>query len=711
MTKKEILKMTGLKESEFYKKYPTQEHFMAEYGGRITPYAYGGVTGVQSDYPTHQMMYHGKDASNEFNYNPQFKKGGYIQFPQDNTKTNTQIPPLNEKYYSNADYKKAEQLLNKAKKSYNASYLPSPYNIQDALNHITNSNDTTGIGIYKKAMGGEITTADKYAHGGTVDVYQLMGMPTPKMYSFGGVLQNIGASLGSNVFSGFKGATGMDFTGISDKWYADDPSTKGFKQVTSITNPLQEMAGRVGMTVLTAGAGAGASGGAAAAGGAGNLTGLVAKNGGYITPYKDNFYAKNLVNPYSFTKFAYGGEAEAHEASTEPQYIPIEVEKNEQLIRPTFNDKGQLTDSKLIRNYKEYPKHNADGSPNPGGYTNAMEGDVVLSARLRPSTPSPTKKDLRNTALTSPTYPSYSEMYKQADKYGDSLLKKAIVSNQMKRSPVHQAKHGGIIRRYVNGGLTGLGNYNPQTTQTPYASWYGAFGQPLMNLGSGLGDGSSSDNSTYSSPVNPFGLPMMNIGKGLGDGSSAKYEGDPADYKFTVSNGNTGSFLDHTKDINKIAPYATTLGMGLYDAFQKPFSLNSNKYKTDHVKPKYLTGDAGRRDLLNAYSSTKAGINSLAGKVSLYDKYAEGVAKYNENLENQNVGIGNQFVQTNSQIDQSNNQMKFGIDQFNEQNRAAKRNAMRGYVNDLNLIGQNERNSSMQKRWMQAAYPNFKFNW
>lgn len=52
MTKKEILKMTGLSESDFYKKYPTQESFMMEYGGKIAGYESGG-----------KISYSAKDAA------------------------------------------------------------------------------------------------------------------------------------------------------------------------------------------------------------------------------------------------------------------------------------------------------------------------------------------------------------------------------------------------------------------------------------------------------------------------------------------------------------------------------------------------------------------------------------------------------------------------------------------------------------------------
>lgn len=44
MNKKEILRMTGLTEKEFYRKYPTKESFMKEYGGKINSYATGSYT-------------------------------------------------------------------------------------------------------------------------------------------------------------------------------------------------------------------------------------------------------------------------------------------------------------------------------------------------------------------------------------------------------------------------------------------------------------------------------------------------------------------------------------------------------------------------------------------------------------------------------------------------------------------------------------------
>lgn len=44
MKKKDILKMTGLTEKEFYERYPTEESFMMEYGGKIPMYSTGSYS-------------------------------------------------------------------------------------------------------------------------------------------------------------------------------------------------------------------------------------------------------------------------------------------------------------------------------------------------------------------------------------------------------------------------------------------------------------------------------------------------------------------------------------------------------------------------------------------------------------------------------------------------------------------------------------------
>lgn len=717
MTKKEILKMTGLDESEFYKKYPTQEHFMAEYGGRITPYkkggivdhndvlnmmayAKGGIIGVQSDYPTHQMMYHGADASDEFNYNQQFKKGGWIK-----------------------------GAINPAHKGW-CTPLSNP--------HCTGHRRALALrfkhgDLHKKAMGGEITIADKYANGGTVDAYQLMGMPTPKMYSLGGILQNTGALLADNALS----VVGAENVADNNNWYAKgDPSTKGFKNVSKVTNKLQKVAGQIGATVIggpAAGAAMGslqnavgsidtpnnqtamenqgqwgqignAVGGLASMAtpfigtGQGTSSTASAKYGGYITPYKDNFYGKNLENPYSFPKFAYGGEAQAHEDSNAPQYIPIEVEKKEKLVRPIFGASGNLLGAKQIRNYQNYPFHNADGSPNPGGYTEAQEGDVVLSARLKPSTPSPTKKDLRNTAIKSPLYPSYSELYDVAHRSGDDLLKKAIVSNQMKRVPDYKARYGGVLRRYGGGSIvTSIGNFNPQTQQTPYASWYGSFGQPMMNIGGSMfssklpqnpdpfdaGNGSITDLNLMNSST-PQQWNTRNYSTNSDNPSS--YGASPQMAQPIVGQDTSPWAQDKTSGGKNYleygmmaAPVLYNLGRGL---FEKPYSFKPQIPTTAQYveKPDYST-----MALDQAYSTGKATLKgNLPALISHNINY--GVSKQNLVDQYRNA-YKQQLMEAKMRDAASRAEAINQAAMFNQQNRAAKENMTAAALNQLGQTG------------------------
>lgn len=556
-------------------------------------------------------------------------------------------------------------------------------------------------------------TMKQYKKGGTVDIFQLMDMPTPPMYSFGGVLKDVGAGVIGVGSGGLNTMTGGMTSPLTDKGidmygHMTGSTAAEMRQQKSIYG-YGRTAGAVTAGIVTGNVGGAIKEGASGLGtgiSAGSPDSQLAQDMGQILPMAGYLggYGFNMGGgpnasasaPLVPTK-AYGGPVNSQ--------IPIEVEKKEKLVRMDPN--GNI---KQIRNYQNFDFHNADGTNNPKNFTMAQEGDVVLSNRLRPNAPATKSKELSRSASKSPAYPSYSKLFDFAHSSGDDLLKKSIVSNQMQKSPVHQAKLGGVIRRYDGGStVTSIGNFNPQTTQSPYAPWFGAFGQPMMNIGKGIIDNFDAGNGSLAD------LQRMESSTPAEWNAYATQAAQTSPTKFDINisteNKNTGKYLDNRSNFSKFAPYATTLGMGIYDALQKPFSMNSKGYMTKHISPKYMMGDTGRRDLLNAYTSAKAPLNSLAGKVALYDRYAEQLSKYNENLENQNVGIGNQFAQHNNQIDQANNQMRFGIDQFNEQNKAAKRNAMRGYVNDLNTIGQNERNNSLQKRWLQAAYPNFNFNW
>jgi hypothetical protein len=132
MTKQQILEMTGLSEQEFYNKYPDQQSFMMEYGGMVEQYGSGGYTVRKSN----------------------DRKG----------KTHVVIGPGGKKKYF-GDPKMGER--GKSKHGKEAFYA----------RHAKNLKNNPYFRAYAKAT---------WEDGGLVDVYQLMGMPTPAMYEPGG---------------------------------------------------------------------------------------------------------------------------------------------------------------------------------------------------------------------------------------------------------------------------------------------------------------------------------------------------------------------------------------------------------------------------------------------------------------------------------------------------------------------------------------------
>ncbi len=148
--------MTGLSEKEFYNKYPDQQSFMMEYGGMVE----------------------------------QYKKGGWIQKATASIKrrgTEGKCTPMSKPGCTGralALAKTFHKMAAKRKKKEEGGYVDMyedggklPEGILRARLESHMSPDETQDYI------------NNYAQGGVVDVYQLMGMPTPSMYGMGGPLK------------------------------------------------------------------------------------------------------------------------------------------------------------------------------------------------------------------------------------------------------------------------------------------------------------------------------------------------------------------------------------------------------------------------------------------------------------------------------------------------------------------------------------------
>jgi hypothetical protein len=188
MTKKEILEMTGLSEEEFYQQYPTQEAWTESYkkGGWIQKATAsikrrgteGVCTGSNFGGPSC------RPGTKRYNLAKTFRKmaksrkedGGIVDMYEDGNEVIIQNPNKSYTYYTKTNTSDGPR--------YYEGNSPSMALAQTIANF--KKNNTPADSTVHSTLPFNVQEKLKKAHGGIVDVYQLMGMPTPSMYGMGG---------------------------------------------------------------------------------------------------------------------------------------------------------------------------------------------------------------------------------------------------------------------------------------------------------------------------------------------------------------------------------------------------------------------------------------------------------------------------------------------------------------------------------------------
>jgi len=118
-----------------------------------------------------------------------------------------------------------------------------------------------------------------------------------------------------------------------------------------------------------------------------------------------------------------------------------------------------------------------------------------------------------------------------------------------------------------------------------------------------------------------------------------------------------------------------------------------------------------------AYANAKynarqlGGSNVFAGLQAGSTAYQRSIADYEEALENKNRMIQSDVDRVNKTIQQSNLNQRMQMAMFNEQNKAARRNAIRqGLMNTAGTY-YNQQANQMTKEGLSAAYPDYQFSW
>lgn len=640
--------MTGLSEQEFYNKYPDQQSFMMEYGGMVEEYKKGGwiqkatasikkrgtegkCTPMSKPGCTGRALALAKTFHKMAAKRKKKEEGGYVDMYADGGK----LP---------------EGILR--------SRLEAHMSPTEAQNYINN-----------------------YAEGGVVDVYQLMGMPTPYMYGMGG---DTNISSVSNQYTGPQG-------NIFENAITDDT---GFRQYNRQATPgsLVQYAGDANQ-------------------------GQVSVNGQYIKdPFMQNFLHQKAG--YKASGYAMGGQVNCPECYKKDitfamggivgNPTEINVERGELLTDP----KG-----KIVTEYKgggmvPHPEEGMDDR----GTVPAQEGMFVVTKAMAPK-------------------------YKAAMKNNDKLYADAIRNNIAFRKEKKEAKEeaeasaamnrmmakyggtikrmyakGGMINKYDGGSWTGINNFlqgfgsnlsGSITTLEPAAieQGPGATGLPFTG--------------TTPSHLNPNNFLNLDPANNLSQ-PPGRYNLWNGDDLTDINNPfkTTKTPYNFKEAASKSIPWIVAGSQVIEPLLQKPFSMKSQDYETPaDLKWRELTGEAGRRDLEKAYAGAKyamrniGGSNALAALTSGSNNYYGQVAKYNENLENLNRQGQTGIDAQNKAIQQANMNQRMQIGMFNEQNRAARRNAIRQGLMNTAATYYNQDTSNMAKQGLSAAYPSYNFPW
>jgi hypothetical protein len=270
---------------------------------------------------------------------------------------------------------------------------------------------------------------------------------------------------------------------------------------------------------------------------------------------------------------------------------------------------------------------------------------------------------------------------------------------------------GGMVPMYdLGGGTGGLNTNNPALSNYNFSNQFNTTpGHMFLSVPQSLNLDHSrpamTENTSMFGSLDPTTFNFDNIpDTGIGyKGKGYKKLSPP-----NSSQNNWGQYL----------PMATSLAMGLEASLQKPYSMKSQDYETPaDLKWRELTGEAGRRDLGRAYAGAKyaarniGGSNALAALTQGANQYYGQLAKYNENLENINRQGQSEIDVRNKTLQQANMNQRMQIAMFNEQNRAARRNAMREqFGKNLPASFYNQQSNQITMEALKAAYPDYNFD-
>ena len=459
------------------------------------------------------------------------------------------------------------------------------------------------------------------------------------------------------------------------------------------------------------------------------------------------------VNAPNMMKYEDGGMAPQGMNPT----TQINVEKGELLV-----DKG----GKILTEYRGsgMVPHPEDGSMDDRGTVPAQEGQFVITKRLAPNYKSAmTNNDklyadaMRNNI----TFDKQRKEAKQAQQEQMMQQQEMMMQQQMMPEDIMSAQFGGMVSQYGYGG--GVMKYDGGGTTFPRGIYPNRipFAQEQRDVNWGYQPNAyNAINFTGIQPAPPTPAPppyMRHYGMypnttpyqqeseeswnnynptkvpGVPDLGYGKMEGQyPNQYPYRVESGEkwggqTTDVSRHTPtlgaeqngyDYNKLldmVPFAATAGLGLEALLTKPFQMNAEDYKIkskldayeEEYRPDYRPYNAAM------YAMRKApGSGSLAGITNLYNAGQRNFADEKYKVNQANAARKMSADQYNISLEGQNLSTAMNIAQFNEQNKANRRNAIREqFGKNLPAVAYNQRANRMSEQALSAAYPNYEFPW
>lgn len=399
-----------------------------------------------------------------------------------------------------------------------------------------------------------------------------------------------------------------------------------------------------------------------------------------------NYHAMGgAVNAPNMLKYADGGMAPPIDeamagAPQDNGPTQINVEKGELLVNK---------DGKILTEYRanNMVPHPADGSMDPRGTVPAQEGQFVITKRLAPDYKAAMTNNDKLYADAMRNNISFDKQRKEAKQQAQQQAQQEMMQDMMIANEPMMAKYGGMIRKYDWG-----------NTVTPPPIDDSMAGSPAYQAETGNIAGFENMSATERMMAQNY--PYKGF-KGSGNNSN--------------NNNNNNEFNPGYFAAQRALSYAAPLALGMEAAFTKPFTMNAADYQIkgridpyeEQYRPDYRPYNAA------LYSMNKIpGSGNLAARTNLYNAAEQSYFDQKYKVNQGNLSRKMAAQQANLGIEGQNLSTAMNIAQFNEQNKASRRNAIREqFGKNLPAVAYNDMANQMAMAGMSAEYPTYPFPW